>query len=87
MLNPKKNGLFWRLERLGGGGGGGYDDPLQILAVDVHKFDLRRYAILQSKRHETVGRCLCIKKLSQKLLRGATIPRHLFRVKVGVSVD
>ena len=33
-LNPKKTGLFWRLERLGGGGGPSWPPPLEISAVD-----------------------------------------------------
>ena len=32
-FNPKKTGLFWRLERLGGGGGA-MMAPLEISAVD-----------------------------------------------------
>ena len=30
-FNPKKTGLFWRLERLGGGGGGHDGPPIENL--------------------------------------------------------
>ena len=34
-LNPKKTGLFWRLERLGGGGGGGISAVDRAIAAKI----------------------------------------------------